>query len=262
MEARFWMIVAGAAWTPVAIAIALRLLQKGAPRDLSRLHGARALVGAALGVALLALLLWVTNGLPAPSRFGVSLAAHAALAAFLLAYARSVDPASPLVRFDGIASAVARGALVYAAFIPVILAAHVLNAWCVGSEAETVQRTIHDLLAERGPGQAALILNVVLAVPLFEEITFRGLLQQGVRAQIALVAPPERASMAAVFLTSLAFTALHDPVTYIPVFVLSLILGGAFERAGSIVVPIAMHAAHNLAVVLTETVAHPWGSAS
>jgi membrane protease YdiL (CAAX protease family) len=62
-------------------------------------------------------------------------------------------------------------------------------------------------------------------------------------------------------LASVAFTALHETATYIPVFVLSLILGASFERGGRILVPVALHASHNLAVVLVTSFMRTWGSA-
>lgn len=264
MSAEFWVIFGGVAWTPVAIAIAARVLPAAPPREFGSTAGARAVVGAALGVAMLALVFWATATLGTAPRVVLLLVAHAALGLFLLAYARGVDSANPILELErrGAVGHVLRGLLVYVAFIPIVCAAHILNSWLVGSEVDVVQKTLHDLLHERGVAQIALVLNVVLAVPIFEELTFRGLLQQGLHAHFGFAARPRHAAALAVVLASVAFTALHPTVTYIPVFVLSLILGFAFDRAKSILVAITIHAAHNLAVVLLEVVGATNGSAS
>ena len=139
--------------------------------------------------------------------------------------------------------------------MPAVAAAHVLNSWFAGQDAETVRRSVHDALSKPGPARLALILNLVVAVPLFEEVVFRGLLQQGVKAQLALVAPARTARMLSVGLASVAFTALHEPPTFFPVFVLSLLLGAAYEKSGRLLVPVALHAAHNLAVIVYDSLA-------
>jgi membrane protease YdiL (CAAX protease family) len=131
----------------------------------------------------------------------------------------------------------------------------------VGKGAESVRESFRDALVQVGPGRVLLVLNLVAAVPLFEEIVFRGLLQQGIKAQLSVVAPATRARAASIVLTSVGFTALHPPATYLPVFVLSLLLGAAYEKSGRLLVPVALHGAHNLAVVLWDTLPRTWGAA-
>ena len=111
------------------------------------------------------------------------------------------------------------------------------------------------MLSKPGPERLALILNLVVAVPLFEEVVFRVLLKQGVKAQLALVVPLRSARLLSVGLASVSFTALHEPPTFFPVFVLSLLLGAAYEKSGRLLVPIALHAAHNLAVIVYDSLA-------
>jgi membrane protease YdiL (CAAX protease family) len=259
--ASFWAIAGGLAWAPVAAAIAAWVVPRGGGRTLSRPSGGACLLGAALGLGLLVLLLLTTGDLSQLPWTVAHLAVRAGLVAFLFAFAARVEPGRDVL---GLAPGspgrdLARGAGIYAAFVPVVIAAHVLNAIIVGGDAESVQKPVRDVLSQDGPARLALIVNLVVAVPLFEELVFRGFLQQGVKAQLALVASPRNASLLSVVVASVAFTAFHDTFTYVPVFVLSLILGSAFERSGRILVPVALHALHNLAVVIWASLAQSCG---
>jgi membrane protease YdiL (CAAX protease family) len=247
---------------PVAIAIFARVVPPGQQTPLNRPAGGRCMLGALLGFAILALVIWSTSEFPPLPRNIISLLAHAGLVAFLLAFAAYVEPGQDILGFDrkNAPSDLLRGVGAYVAFVPVVVAAHVLNAYFVSDDVETVRKALHDMLAQEGLGRIALILNVVVAVPLFEEILFRGLLQQGIKAQLSLVTTPRATTALSVLLASIAFTTLHEPATYIPVFVLSLILGSSFERSGRILLPVALHATHNLAVVLLQAIPRPWGA--
>jgi membrane protease YdiL (CAAX protease family) len=118
------------------------------------------------------------------------------------------------------------------------------------------------MLVQEGPGRIILIATLVVAVPLFEEVVFRGLLQQGIKAQLAVAMPVRTARVLAIVVASVIFTVLHSSPAYLPVFLLSLLLGAAFETSGRILVPVALHATHNLAVVLYETFADRLGATS
>jgi membrane protease YdiL (CAAX protease family) len=249
-------------WLVIAAAIFARVFRpEPGPAPVSRIGGARCLVGAVLGVAMLALVLWSTSALPPLVRAIAGLCAHLGIAAFLLAYAAQVEPGRDVL---GIVPPrwsrdLLRGIGAYVVFIPIVAAAHVANEFIIGKEVESVQKGVHETLTGAGPERTALILNVTLAVPLLEELLFRGLLQQGLKAQLAVVVAPRPAAFLSVVIASIAFTGLHETATYIPVFVLSLILGASFEWSGRILVPVALHGAHNLAVVLLKTVAPEWG---
>lgn len=265
---KFWVIGGGAAWLVVAIAIFGRVITRNGSRSLNRQAGGRCLLGALLGIGLLAVILGVVNATlkdaPDPLRNAILLVTHAGMAAFLLLFAAHVEPGHEILGFAAPRAIddLGRGIGVYVAFIPVVVAAHVLNSYFVGERAEQVQKTVHDALTQHGPGRVVLILNLVLLVPLFEEVVFRGLLQQGIKSQLAVVIPGPRARMLAVVLASIIFTTLHDPPTYLPVFVLSLLLGSAYEKSGRILVPVGLHATHNLAVVLYESFGRQFGAAA
>jgi membrane protease YdiL (CAAX protease family) len=143
----------------------------------------------------------------------------------------------------------------------------------------------HDLLrfmgeSASGAVRAVLIASAVLLAPFFEELLFRGHLQTlvthalarlggredlargfevvvpGAGGEVApLPTPPAETTArgvpsaatrwASVFLTSIVFAAVHPAWTIPPIFVLSLCLGYAYERTGSLWTVMTMHALFN-----------------
>lgn len=99
------------------------------------------------------------------------------------------------------------------------------------------------------------VIAAVLLAPIVEELLYRGLVQTGFLAAI-------RSPWAAILITTTLFTAMHwEAVTHwyglVPIAILSIALGIAYERTGRILIPIVMHAAFNasnvlLALVLTS----------
>ncbi len=83
--------------------------------------------------------------------------------------------------------------------------------------------------------------------PLLEEVMYRGLVQQVLR-QLGVRPWP------AIVLTSAAFAAMHwsiaSPHALVPLFVLSLGFGWAYERSGRLLAPFVMHALFNLGNLL------------
>ena len=92
-----------------------------------------------------------------------------------------------------------------------------------------------------------LFFPIVLTGPVFEEVLVRGLMFAGwSRSKLGVTGT--------ILLTSALWAAAHayyaDPYIFGQIFVFGLLLGFARYRTGSILVPIAMHAAHNLASYL------------
>lgn len=86
------------------------------------------------------------------------------------------------------------------------------------------------------------VMAVVIA-PLLEEMLFRGLLQTLLRTYVGRPWP-------AIVVTSLLFAVVHADVPHWPaLFVLSLGLGYAYEKSGSLFQPIFMHAFFNGVVI-------------
>jgi membrane protease YdiL (CAAX protease family) len=77
----------------------------------------------------------------------------------------------------------------------------------------------------------------VLVLPYFEELIFRGFLQPLLVQNLG-----DRGGVVA---TSAVFAALHGASPFLPIFGLSLILGGVMLRTQRLVGSFAVHALHN-----------------
>jgi len=85
----------------------------------------------------------------------------------------------------------------------------------------------------------ALIGGAILVAPLAEELFFRGLVQSGLGRLL-------RGRWPAVVCTGLLFGAIHtQPEAVVPLAVLGIALGYLYERTGSLIAPILMHALFN-----------------
>jgi membrane protease YdiL (CAAX protease family) len=97
----------------------------------------------------------------------------------------------------------------------------------------------------------AVIAAVVLA-PVAEEFLFRGLLHRGLRRRLPL--------LPATAISSLVFAVVHvdvlfsQPLAMVGLVLVGVILALAYERTGSLIVPVVIHAVHN-AVTIVAVVA-------
>jgi hypothetical protein len=84
-----------------------------------------------------------------------------------------------------------------------------------------------------------IIFTAIVVVPLTEEMLFRGMLQTVLRSYIARPWP-------AIIFASLVFVMFHENPQHWPaLFVLSLCLGYAYEKSGSLFRPIFIHSLFN-----------------
>jgi len=81
----------------------------------------------------------------------------------------------------------------------------------------------------------------VLAAPLCEEFIFRGLLQGGLRRSLP--------AWQAIGIAAALFAVVHPPASMLPVFVLGLCAGFAYERSGALLAPMLVHAGYNAALL-------------
>jgi len=85
---------------------------------------------------------------------------------------------------------------------------------------------------------ALAVLVAIVLVPIVEEFLFRGYLYGALKRGIGMVG--------AIGVTSLLFALIHGHVPSLAVFfVLAVCLGIAFEKSGSLIVPMAMHSLFN-----------------
>jgi membrane protease YdiL (CAAX protease family) len=103
------------------------------------------------------------------------------------------------------------------------------------------------LITESGavPLQVILAIMAVVVAPMVEEMLFRGLFQTMIRSYLQRPWP-------AIVLTSLLFASIHQDVSHWPsLFMLALGLGYAYEKSGSLLRPIFMHAMFNGITIVT-----------
>jgi membrane protease YdiL (CAAX protease family) len=129
-------------------------------------------------------------------------------------------------------------------YIGVATLASIAHEWFAGAPRP---REAHDTLVRLTAGPLtpwswALIACSVLLAPIVEEVIYRGFLQS------AILSATGRA-WAAVLITSGLFMLVHwsavPPVALPGLLVVGLVLGIAFERTGSLGVPIVMHILFN-----------------
>ena len=89
-----------------------------------------------------------------------------------------------------------------------------------------------------------LLAVTVLAAPLCEEFIFRGLIQGGLRRSLP--------AWQAIGIAAAIFAIMHPPAAMLPVFVLGLCAGHAYERSGALLAPMLVHAGYNAAILVFQ----------
>lgn len=95
-----------------------------------------------------------------------------------------------------------------------------------------------------GPGDPWFMALAILAAPVFEEYIFRGLVLRGFEASLS----PRRALVG----SALLFALVHPLTSFLPVLVLGLATGLAFQRTGSLAAAVLTHALYNALVVTVQ----------
>ena len=116
-----------------------------------------------------------------------------------------------------------------------------------GSEAAPEQVLTEQLLG--GPVELVLaVLAAVVMAPVAEELLFRGLLHRALRRRSPAVA--------ATLLSSVLFAVVHldvavsQPLGLVGLTLVGVVLAIAYERTGSLVVPVVIHATYNGLTIL------------
>lgn len=241
------LVLGGAALTPVAVGFS-RWLSPGRNVFFARWgfsHVALValfLTGAVLFFSVLAAPLRELGAVDVTLGLVATVLAMGATCALIGWFALKLDP-------DGIRSlglwrggsgrAIAAGVLSYALTLPAVLGLGLAWPWLMELLELTYepQAVAVGMLELQGP---ELVLGIVLAValiPLFEEVVFRGFLQPLLVQNLG-----DRGGVAA---TSFVFALLHGTSSLLPIFGLSLVLGGIMQRTQRLVAPWAVHALHN-----------------
>jgi membrane protease YdiL (CAAX protease family) len=172
----------------------------------------------------------------------VGFSAFVIAALFIARVAKKTEP-EPAHSMGLCGASHGRGALLgvslYLLFLPALFGVSLLSPWLLErtlGEAEGQEVLLMIGALEGGALIFALVLAGLLQ-PILEEVLFRGFLQP-------LLVQNFRES-GGIFLTSLAFAALHGAVAFLPVFCLSLLLGAIYLRTRSLVAVALVHATHN-----------------
>ncbi|MBE7536084.1 MAG: CPBP family intramembrane metalloprotease [Anaerolineales bacterium] len=135
-------------------------------------------------------------------------------------------------KFDSLTMGLGCGLIVIS--YPIIIAHNMLLTFLgVNTQGEAVMKMFSEL---KSP--VWLILAAVIVAPLVEEIFFRGFLFQGFRQRYGWIA--------ALLLSSGIFAASHlDPVSFIPTFILGVVLGYVYHRSNSLWPSVILHFLNN-----------------
>lgn len=144
-----------------------------------------------------------------------------------------VGPPGGFRRTVGLTLPAARPTLLWVAVTAVALAVHKLASHLLG------RPPANDFLLDTpfASSVAALVLLVVVAAPLLEEVFFRGLLQGS-------LAITPLGGAGAVIVASAVWAGFHGqytPFDMASVFILGLIFGAARAHTGSLLTPILLH---------------------
>jgi uncharacterized protein len=122
-----------------------------------------------------------------------------------------------------------------------------------GSEAAPEQ-VLTGRLMETPVELALAVMAAVILAPIAEELLFRGLLHRGLRRRVRIV--PATALSSVLFAVVHVDVALSQPLALVGLTLVGVILAIAYERTGSLLVPVIIHAVHNAitiaAVVITS----------
>lgn len=153
------------------------------------------------------------------------------------------------------------GVLIALALLPVNDLIETLSShWILEASRSSLAPVIRDLsdqasavrlLTEirKQPIQLVLMTLVIAFVgPFAEEVFFRGFAYGTFKRRFGV--------LGGIVCSALLFSLIHgNPLALIPIFVMGVVLAWAYERTGSLAVPIGIHCANNLLVVLLYLVA-------
>ncbi len=140
----------------------------------------------------------------------------------------------------GVGRAIATGVLLLLSALPLVFASSALVArWLHSDGLNDPQEIIRIFETATSPAQRIpIILLAIVLAPLAEETVFRGYLYTALKRYFG--------ALPSLFFTSILFALVHLNVpALLPLFLLACILTIAYERSGSLLVPMTMHATFN-----------------
>ncbi|MDP0495967.1 MAG: CPBP family intramembrane metalloprotease [Verrucomicrobiota bacterium JB024] len=125
---------------------------------------------------------------------------------------------------------------------------HWLRSMGWGSETP-YQPLVKQLTELNSPAAWVLVVLMAgIAAPVVEELVFRAALYRFLKSRVH--------PLLALTASSLFFALMHlNLLQFVPLFLLAMLLGRAYERTGSVLVPICFHACFNLNTLLVVAIA-------
>jgi hypothetical protein len=138
--------------------------------------------------------------------------------------------------------------------LPIALAASAATQWALdhfGIEHPNAHELLRAYDSVDHLVRIVIVIGAIVLAPLFEELLFRGHIQTAILHTFSRSGRSPLIRWLAILLASVIFTISHSEGWMMPpIFVLSLCLGYAYERTGSLWVPMLMHAAFNATNIL------------
>jgi membrane protease YdiL (CAAX protease family) len=156
-----------------------------------------------------------------------------------------VGPLRPLGRHLGTGAGLGLAAIVGSSIVVTLLVT------LSGSEA-TPDQVLTGGIAETPLQLALAVLAAVVLAPLAEELIFRGLLHRSLRARMRIV--PATIISSVLFAIVHVDVALSQPLALVGLTLVGAVMAVAYERTGSLLVPVTIHAVHNAITVLAVVV--------
>lgn len=190
---------------------------------------------------------------PGPVLLGLVVASQIAglLAVLVLLRVRSVPlrgvvgPLRPLGRHLGVGAGLGLAAIVGSSIVVSILVT------LSGSEA-TPEQVLTGDIAETPLQLALAVVAAVVLAPLAEELIFRGLLHRSLRVRMRIV--PATIISSVLFAVVHVDVALSQPLALVGLTLVGAVMAIAYERTGSLLVPVIIHATHNAVTIVAVVV--------
>jgi membrane protease YdiL (CAAX protease family) len=143
---------------------------------------------------------------------------------------------------------------------PLVMAAMILTVFlteCISRQEYQMERHQElNLILEHPelPLRILIVVVAVIAAPVLEELLFRGLFQTAIRSFFEAVSGlqqiPSSRIWLAIVISSVLFALMHaDPGHWPALFVLGIGMGYAYEKSGSLLQPIFIHALFNATTI-------------
>jgi membrane protease YdiL (CAAX protease family) len=122
----------------------------------------------------------------------------------------------------------------------VLQATLMVGRWIYSSDYQIERNEELELIAQYAQPsiRTAILISGTIVTPFFEEILFRGLIQSAIRTLV-------RGPWIAIAVSSAVFALVHPQAHWAGIFVMGMLFGYAYERSGSLLRPMFIHALFN-----------------